>query len=218
MKLTQKQTALLLYIPLFYLAWAGVELLLVPVFEREFPPDSTMLFFIKEGILKVLIWVVPAVLLMRRFDGELYVPLKEMFTQRFDFLRFLMLLGGVCVFLIVMHLIQSHSLQLHFKWRLLGYVLVGITEEIAFRGWLLNAMHTEKTAKYMAEVNAVMFLLIHLPIWIHEHLLAAAFGGLGFLSVLAIGFVFAWSFLHFRSIYPPILLHIAYDVLITAMQ
>ena len=89
MQLTKKQWAVLLYFPLLWLVWAGVELGLMPVFEQEFPPDSTVLFLIKEGLLKVLIWIVPAVLLIRKFDDEMQVRLREMFTGRFEWKLFL---------------------------------------------------------------------------------------------------------------------------------
>ena len=218
MKLTKKQWALFVYIPLFYLAWAGVEMGLVPVFEQDLGKDSTALFLLKEGLLKILIWVIPAMLLLRRFDGEVHIPLKEMFNLRFNWLHFSVLLGIVCAFFLVSHLVHEHTLHFHMTWRLLGFILVGITEEIAFRGWLLNAMYTDRTQKYMMEVNALMFLCIHCPIWIHEGMFVQAFTGLGFLSILAMGMIFAWSFVHFRSLWVPVILHVAYDVLLTAMN
>ena len=218
MQLTKKQWAVLLYFPLFWLVWAGVELGLMPIFEQEFPPDSTVLFLIKEGLLKVLIWIVPAVLLIRKFDDEMQVRLREMFTGRFDWKLFLIVLAALCGLTIGNHVISTHSLQFHPTWRLLGFILVGFTEEIVFRGWLLNAMQNEKNQKFMPEINGALFVLIHIPCWIHEHIMDQAFLHLGFLSVLAVGILFAWSFTRFRSIYPPVILHIAYDVLLTMMK
>lgn len=218
MRLTKKQWALIAYIPLFYLTWAGVELGLMPLFEQTFPPDSTALFLIKEGLLKVLLWIVPAVLLIRKFDDGMHVRLKEMFTNRFNWKQFALMLVGLVALLIVNHLVMKHDLHFTFKWNLLGFLLVGITEEIAFRAWMLNAMYTDKTRRYMLEVNAVMFLMIHLPVWIREDMLGAAFAGFGFLSILGMGLVFAWSFIYFRSIWPPIILHTVYDMLVTVLS
>lgn len=218
MQLTKLQKTLFIFIPLFYLAWALTELVLMPIFETEFPPDSTALFLIKEGVLKILIWIVPEVLLIRQFRDEMYIPLKEMCTLRFNWLHFGLLLAGVCAFVIGSQLVHEHTLHFHLKWELLGFLLVGITEEVAFRGWMLNAMYNEKTKKYMLEVNALMFLCIHFPCWIHEGIFVQAFTGLGFLSVLAMGLIFAWSFVHFKSIWAPVILHIAYDALLTALD
>ena len=218
MKLTKKQWAVLLYFPIFWLVWAGVELGLMPVFEQEFPPDSTVLFLIKEGLLKILIWIVPAVILIRKFDDGMQVRLKEMFTGRFEWKLFLIVLAVLCALMIGKHVLSAHELHFHATWRLLGFVLVGLTEEIVFRGWLLNAMQNEKNRKIMPEINGALFVLIHIPCWIHEHMMEAAFLHLGFLSILAVGIVLAWSFTRFRSIWPPIILHIAYDVLLTMME
>ena len=218
MQLTKKQWAVLIYFPILWLVWAGVELGLMPVFEQEFPPDSTALFLIKEGVLKILIWIVPAVLLIRKFDDEMQVRLKEMFTGCFDWRRFLLVLAVLIAVMVGNHVLSVHSLHFHPTWRLVGFLLVGLTEEIVFRGWLLNAMQNEKNRKFMPEINGILFVIIHIPCWIHEHLMEQAFLHFGFLSVFAVGILFAWSFTRFRSIWPPIILHIAYDALLTMME
>lgn len=43
--------------------------------------------FIKEGIIKVLVWTVPAVCLARYFKDELYIGLKDIFTNRVNVLK-----------------------------------------------------------------------------------------------------------------------------------
>lgn len=47
-------------------------------------------------------------------------------------------------------------------------LFVGITEEMVFRGWLLNATVNEKKKWVSVIVNSLMFLFIHFPNWIHE--------------------------------------------------
>lgn len=43
--------------------------------------------FIKEGIIKVLVWTVPAVCLAHYFKDELYIGLKDIFTNRVNVLK-----------------------------------------------------------------------------------------------------------------------------------
>ena len=218
MKLTKQHWAVLLYILFLYAAWAVLELGLMPVFETELGKDSTAFFLVKEALCKTLLWVVPPILLLRHFGQDVHIPLRDMFTNRFDLLRAGLLLAALCAYLIGSHLLREHTLHFQFTWRLFGFILVGITEEIAFRGYILNAMYNDKTQKYMLEVNAVLFLCIHFPVWIREGTFVSAFAGLGFLSILAVGMIFAWSFVRFRNIWVPIILHTVYDVLVTALN
>ena len=218
MKLTKLQWTALFYFLFLFVVWAGVELGLMPLFEAELGESSTAVFLLKEGLLKILFWVVPPVLLLRHSGQEVHIPLREMFTNRFNLLHAGLLLAAISAYLIGSHLLREHTLHFHFTWRLLGFILVGITEEIAFRGYILNALYNDNTQKYMLEVNAVLFLCIHFPVWISEGTFVSAFAGLGFLSILALGMIFAWSFVHFRNIWVPVILHTVYDVLVTALN
>ena len=60
-------------------------------------------------------------------------------------------------------------------------------------------------------INAVMFLLIHFPIWIASGIFIDAFTSLNFLCVPALSIIFSWSFIKSKNIWIPITLHIFKD-------
>jgi len=96
--------------------------------------------------------------------------------------------------------------------RLVGAVLfVGITEEIVFRGFLLNMFLKKMRMEYTITINAVLFTLIHYPIWIYR-----GFGGfdiaIASIQVIALSAGFAYSFIKTRNILVPIALHMVWNL------
>ena len=59
----------------------------------------------------------------------------------------------------------------------------------------------------MVTTNSLLFLGIHLPIWIFTNQLSAVLSSLSFISVIALSFIFSWSFVKTKSIVPAIALH-----------
>ena len=70
---------------------------------------------------------------------------------------------------------------------------------MVFRGWLLNITVSEKRKWLPIMINAVMFLLIHFPIWIKSGVFIDSFTSLNFLCS--------------KSIWIPITLHMYWDLL-----
>ena len=96
---------------------------------------------------------------------------------------------------------------------MIDVLFVGITEEMVFRGWLLNITVTENRKWLPIIINAVMFLLIHFPIWIASGIFIDDFTSLNFLCVPALSIIFSWSFIKSKNIWIPITLHMYWDLL-----
>lgn len=172
--------------------------------------------FIKEGIIKVLVWTVPAVCLARYFKDELYIGLKDIFTNRVNVLKYIPVFFGFTVYLIAGAFLTKGKLEIsssfHYSY-LIDVLFVGITEEVVFRGWLLNVTVNENRKWSPIIINAVMFLLIHFPIWIMSGEFIDAFVNLNFLCVPILSIIFSWSFIRSKSIWIPIALHMYWDLL-----
>ena len=84
----QKIPVIIIYSLIFYGVWALWEL-----FGRSavgsVVSDEVLLPFIKEGIIKVSVWVLPAVCLVRYFRDDVYIGLKDMFTNRVKLLKYI---------------------------------------------------------------------------------------------------------------------------------
>ena len=105
-----------------------------------------------------------------------------------------------------------------FVWSQLLWVLfVGVTEEMVFRGWLLNATIKDASRRKqwaMVTINSLLFLGIHVPIWLFANQIDIVFSSFSFLSVIVLSFIFSWTFIKTKSIVPAIILHMYWDLLI----
>lgn len=214
-----KHAALWIFYPLFFLAWALVQLLLVPVLEARISSE-TVRVLLTDVLLKNLIWTLPALLLIRHFADRAYVPPKELFHLRSKNALWLLTVPvAACYALLLSGDFQSlndrASLTLP---TVLVVLFVGLTEETVFRGWMLNTTYA-KTHPYAAvAVNALLFLAIHLPKWIRQGTCAAMFLSGGFLTILLLSVCFSVLFLKSKSLIVPILTHSAYDLVILMLE
>ena len=213
----QKIPVIIIYSLIFYGVWALWEL-----FGRSavgsVVSDEFLLPFITEGIIKVSVWVLPAVCLVRYFRDDVYIGLKDMFTNRVKLLKYIpvYLYLGFTAYLIIGAFIRKGGLAVSDSFScsdLIDVLFVGITEEMVFRGWLLNVTVSEKRKWLPIIINAVMFLLIHFPIWIKSGVFIDSFTSLNFLSVPILSVIFSWSFIKSKSIWIPITLHMYWDLL-----
>ena len=211
----QKIPVIIIYSLIFYGFWALWEL-----FGRSavgsVVSDEVLLPFITEGIIKVSVWVLPAVCLVRYFRDDVYIGLKDMFTNRVKLLKYIPVYLGFTAYLIIGAFIRKGGLAVSDSFScsdLIDVLFVGITEEMVFRGWLLNITVSEKRKWLPIMINALMFLLIHFPIWIKSGVFIDSFTSLNFLSVLILSVIFSWSFIKSKNIWIPITLHMYWDLL-----
>ena len=208
---------MIVYIVVFYGLWTvwefGVKDIISASVKNEYLSQ-----FIKSGVIKNLIWTLPAVLLVKRFDGEVYVGLHEMFTSKVCVWKYLPVFLLFSVYLIGGAALTNGGLAVSGSFglsKLIVVLFVGITEEMVFRGWLLNAFIGKNGSKKWLAVaaNSVMFLLIHFPVWIHRGVFIEEFRRLGFLSILILSGIFGWTFFKSKNIWIPVTLHMYWDLL-----
>ena len=139
-----------------------------------------------------------------------------MFTNRVKLLKYIPVYLGFTAYLIIGAFIRKGGLAVSDSFScgdLIDVLFVGITEEMVFRGWLLNITVSEKRKWLPIMINAVMFLLIHFSIWIKSGVFIDSFTSLNFLCVPVLSVIFSWSFIKSKSIWIPITLHMYWDLL-----
>lgn len=211
-----RPTVLLIYVVVFYGLWTLWEFWGRGVVDGAVP-DPLLAQLVKSGIIKNLVWTLPAVLLIHRFGPELYITLKEMFTAKVNWLKYLPVFAAFAVYICGGSILRNGRLAVSdgfAPYQLITVLFVGLTEELVFRGWLLNATVKEGKKWPYVLLNAVMFLTIHFPRWIDTGVFVGNFASFAFLEVMALSAVFSWSFLKSRSILVPIALHMAWDLLV----
>lgn len=211
----KKYAALMTYTVIFYGTWTAWEIYFKPcldtIIENEYAAQ-----FIKSGVIKNLIWTFPAILIIKYFETDLYVGLREMFTAKVKWFKYLLIFLCFTVYLLAGVLIQNGKISVSGTFRyssLIVVLFVGITEELVFRGWLLNGTLGAKRKWLPVTINALMFLAIHFPKWIYSGNFAENFRNLSFLCVIVLSFIFSYAFLKSKNILVPVFLHMYWDLL-----
>ncbi|MDO5539704.1 MAG: type II CAAX endopeptidase family protein [Eubacteriales bacterium] len=200
------------YIGLFII-WGVLETGIVPFMEQWLSVPDTE--FIKEVVFKIIIWFIPAFLLCRHYDDFLSIQSKSSFSVEVKWLRVLPILFLFTAFHIISACVQHGKISIDSSFRITDILIavsVGISEEMVFRGWLLNVcLHDKKWVSIIE--NAVLFLLIHFPVWIRHDLLSVYIMSGAFLQIIILSIIFSCAFIKSRNILVPVVLHAYWDLL-----
>ena len=211
-KLTNAKLGIYLFV--FFAVWTIRELVFYPML-LEWLGNGVAFQFVESAI-KLLVWTLPALLLIRHYEADLWLGLKAQFINRPKWFREAPLLLVVFV-PILRSLLFNRGFAVSPAFEpaaLIGTVLfVGITEEIVFRGWLLNAQLKRMKLWPAIAVNGVLFVVIHYPIWItHGHDISVFL--LGSVSIFLLSAVFSYSFVKTKNIFVPIVLHMLWNLFV----
>lgn len=208
--------ALILYVIIFFCIWSIFELYLKPQIS-SFIENDYAVQIISSGIIKNIVWTIPAFFLIGHFNSEMYIKRKEMLFTKVNWLKYIPVFAVFTVYVLVGALLQNGKIAVSDTFKgtdLIIVLFVGITEEMVFRGWLLNSTLNENRKWAAVILNAVLFLMIHFPKWIQEGVWLANITNLGFVGIIILSVVFSWTFIKSRNILVPVLLHMFYDLLV----
>lgn len=202
--------------------WAVYTLLIAPVICDALGEENFISSFLRSGIIKNLVWTLPAALLIIKFRENCMVSLKDMFIKISPGWKNYLLIFPLFILMVVissfrmyggLHISESFGVD-----EIITVIFVGLTEELVFRGWLLNFSVNENSSQkhqYIAvAINAIMFLCIHFPIWILEDRFVSSFTSLGFFTILILSVIFSMVFIKTKNIILPITLHMFWDLLV----
>ena len=204
---------LVIYCVLFYGAWAVFELLIK---DHLAGGNPVVMQLLRSALIKNLVWTLPAMLLVHKYADCVFIRLKEMFTNKIPWLKLLCGLGIMTVYLLIsayrthgkIALLPSFGLD-----TVIIVLFVGITEEMVFRGWLLNATAKNENDWLAVGVNAAMFLCIHFPRWIHDGEFVRNMASFGFVTIILLSVLFSYIFLRTKNLLVPVLVHMVWDLL-----
>lgn len=211
-----KNTLLIIYTIIFYAIWATFELIVKDILNNSIQ-NNVLCQLLKSGIIKNLVWTLPAILLIHKFKSDVYITLKEMFSTKVNWLKYMPIFAIFTVYVLGGSILNNGKLEIVSDFgvdKIIIVLFVGLTEEMVFRGWLLNTTIREDKKWFCIIINAVLFLSIHFPIWIHTGVFISSFTSLQFLEIITLSVIFSYTFIKSRNILMPITLHMYYDLLV----
>lgn len=196
--------ALLLYLLLFYLVWSLKELWLINYIHSFGEITSAYL----NALVKIFIWIVPVWLYVKYYLNTKpmeYLNLNVNVMKGILWGLVLSLLVGFrYVFEVYILNHQTFNFVLPLNSYLNAFLLAGITEEIVFRGLLLQEI-SKKLSFWKANViTSLLFLVIHYPIWIYKN---DFFDLWTHFYVFFLGLIFGFIYKKTGSLWSVIILH-----------
>lgn len=211
-----KNAALAVYLPLFYGIWTLWEFWVRGLVDAAIP-NEMLAQLVKSGLMKNLVWTLPALLLIHHFRDQVAIPLREMFSAKVHWGKYLPIFLAFTLYILTGAFLQKGTLTISDSFGIAQVIIilfVGLTEESVFRGWLLNAMVQRDNKWPSILCNAFLMLAIHFPVWLHTGGFFSNFANLGFVGIMTLSVIFSHTFLQSRSLLVPIALHMYWDLLV----
>ncbi|QGS69937.1 CPBP family intramembrane metalloprotease [Oceanobacillus sp. 143] len=94
-------------------------------------------------------------------------------------------------------------------------LLVGITEEIVFRGFLLRKLRDSFRFWIANTITALLFVSIHFPIWFYKGLLEFPYILNPIITTFVLGIIFGFIYKKSKSLWSVIIIHSLYNLLVS---
>lgn len=181
------------YFIIFYALWCIRELWLVQYLDLIDPAPRA----ITSVIVKIIIWVIPVILLVKIMEKSKpfsYLQLHHNFRKGLKWTAWVSL-ALIFYFLINLIVLKNNiDFQIGFNGWLNTILLVGITEEIVFRGFLLRKLMDSFRFWIANTITALLFVSIHFPIWFYKGLFEFPYILSSILTVFVLGIIFGFVY------------------------
>lgn len=134
-------------------------------------PDDINGILVWQNIYKIA-WAGLAFVFMKYYNDELAIPIKEMFSFKKINLKIINVVLSVSALLIMVasfafyqDVSRAISSDFNFFKSTINCLLVGLTEEIVFRGWAMNAFSKVTSVRKANLLQSIFFMLIHILPW-----------------------------------------------------
>ena len=202
------------YFIIFYVLWCIRELWLVQYLDmmNSIPRGIT------SAIIKIAIWVIPVMFLVKIMEkGN---PLSNL-GLRHHFKKGLKWVGWVS-FVFILYLIfnltvlkNDINFQIGFNDWLNTILLVGITEEIVFRGFLLRKLMDTYKFWIANIMTSLLFVIIHFPIWLYDGLFEFPYIVSAIVQVFLLSIGFGFVYKKTSSLWSVIMIHSLYNLVVS---
>jgi len=203
-----------LYFIIFYALWCIRELWLVQYLDmmNSFPRGIT------SAIIKIAIWVIPVMFLVKIMEKDnplSYLGLRHNFKKGLRWVSWVSLVFILYFFLNLTVLKNDIDFQIGFNDWLNTILLVGITEEIVFRGFLLRKLMDTYKFWIANIITSLLFVIIHFPIWLYGGLFEFPYIVSAIVQVFLLSIGFGFVYKKTSSLWSVIMIHSLYNLLVS---
>ena len=193
------------YLVFFYLAWTFVWVYGLYPWANRTIGDATLAYALINIVVRFSIWVLPVFGYLRyvdRVDVLEYLRLKQHWRRGVVIGLTLSVINLVGTMARIGPPVWSSA---HVTWNsILGTsILVGVFEEIPFRGFVLQRLQERFGFATSAVISSALFVGAHIPGWI----LLGSFTGSRAVYIFVFGCVMATVFRYSQSLWAPIIAH-----------
>lgn len=202
----------------FWITWLVVQIFLNTPIEHHLAGWWQELAL---DAIKLLVWLGGGwVFLHHAQPGTLTVSRKAQWRPAWHFTLGYWVWGVLVIYLVAQFLVIHHGLHLSrgFLPQYWGryFLVVGITEEFVFRGYFLNALLQRTTLTKANTIQAIAFAAMHIPRYLTTIPPMSPLVWLSNLvSVALLGALFGWLYAKSHSLWPGIIVHMTWDILVT---
>jgi len=187
------------------------------IFKNDFSNIGSYLY----GYISRFIWVVPAIFLIIRYNNKLKFRKNELFSQPIFNKSLILTLTILLLYIVIMMIVNHKGFWFNndiILWLVvIKYIIVGVVEEVVFRGWGYNSLANTMSNKKAMILTTLLFILLHFPSYFIKLLKFGTFDFIGIItqsiSALILGIVFCMLLKKGKTIWNPIIAHTIYDLM-----
>ncbi|MCI0766701.1 type II CAAX endopeptidase family protein [Bacillus sp. TL12] len=192
------------YLFFFYCTWTLKELWLIQYIYGF--NDQIVPFF--SAFFKITIWIIPVLVYIKGFLHEKpldYMKLNINIFKGCSWGVFLSLLMGLR-FIIEVYVVKQQTFNVFSNSNnyLNVFLIAGLTEEIVFRGFILNELTKRFTFLRANVITAFLFLIVHYPAWFYS---GELFDLWYHFYIFSLGLLFGYIYKEVNSLWTVIILH-----------
>lgn len=173
---------------------------------------------IASAVTKIAVWIVPVIFLVKiveKSDPSSFLGLRNNIKKGLIWTGWVSIIF-ISYFVVVNVIILEKNLnfQIGFNQWLNTVLLVGITEEIVFRGFLLRKFVDSYRFWIANTITSLLFVSIHFPIWFYKGLFEFPNILGSIISVFVLSIVFGFVYKKSNSLWSVIIIHSLYNLLV----
>ncbi len=171
------------------------------------------------AVIKIVIWVIPVILLVIYVEKSNPLSYLGLRYNNGKWLKWTALVSlALIIYFVVLNIAllkNDISFQIGFNESLNTIILVGVIEEIVFRGFLLRKLIDSYRFWIANSITALLFVSIHFPYWFYKGLFSFPHILSSIITAFILGMIFGFVYKKSNSLWSVIIIHSLYNFLVS---